>query len=380
MSNRLLIRTSLRHLATLSVVSVVLAGGLTLALGARMASACPGTTTVSSTSSLDTALGSCWTTINIVQGTYSGPFVVSRSVNIVGAVESTTILKGGSPVVNVTAGTVTIENLTITGGTDSVSNGAGLQNDGALTLMNVNVSANTESEGGDAAGIYNDGAMTIQNSLVVRNSGSGGRGVGGIWNDSDGTMTIQNSTISQNVNSGVGGTGGILQGCGGDHCHHRMTTTLEIYQSTISNNSAPNGGYGGGIDSAIPVYLSGVSITGNTATFGGGIYNANLGTATIMGGLISGNTAEFGGGIDNWGTLTMSGAGGVDGNNATQYGGGIANWGIANLTTTTVQNNHAGIDGGGICNYATLNPVGTSVMHNTPDDVVECAGTCVPAP
>ena len=47
------------------------------------------------------------------------------------------------------------------------------------------------------------------------------------------------------------------------------------------------------------------SVTGNSATYGGGIDNDNEGTLTISGSTLSGNSAQLGGGIYNLGNLTV---------------------------------------------------------------------------
>lgn len=318
----------LRRLSALFVGLSAMVGTVTVTLGISPASAipCP-STTVGSSPALISALspGTC-ATIFVAQGTYTGPFVVARSVNIVGAAESTTILNGGDPVVKVTAGTVTIENLTITGGTDGSDLGAGIQNYGSLTLMNVSVSGNTSIAGDGAAGIYNGDKMTVDNGFVSRNSSIGSGSVAGIYNAD--MMTIQNSTISQNLGAD---TGGIYN-----------DGTLDVYQSTINNNS---GHFGAGIYNEDTLYLSGVSISGNNAVDdGGGIYNPSGATATILGGLIANNTAFDGGGIWNEYLLTMNGSGGVDYNYASDDGGAIYQEnGSTFLSGTTIRGNIAGV-------------------------------------
>jgi len=348
----------IHHLRRLSALFVGLSAtlGTLVVSGATAAWACPGSTSVSTTSGLTSALGGCDTTIYLAQGTYTGGFVVSRSVNIVGAAESTTIVKGGSPVVDVTGGTVTIENLTITDGTGC--DGGGIYNTGNLTLNDVMVSRNTSS-GCNGGGIYNAGTMSIENSTISQNTSSGGfYGGGGIFNGE--TMTIENSTISQNTVSGGGNGGGIVN-----------EGTLDIFQSTISQNAVSGSGDGGGISGSThgPLYLSGVSITGNSAGFeGGGIFSY---ATTIIGGLISGNRAEFGGGIFLYApTLNMIGPGGVDNNSASICGGGIYVFGGGGtLNGTTVQNNSADYGGGIDEDGPALNTSNAAVTHNHPEDI-----------
>ncbi|MCM2371003.1 tail fiber protein [Aporhodopirellula aestuarii] len=133
--------------------------------------------------------------------------------------------------------------------------------------------------------------------------------------------------------------------------------TVSITGGTISGNTASIGG-GLLIDNSTTALttatLSGVSVTGNTATGGtapldggGGIYN-NGGVLNILGGsMISGNMAvtgnASGGGILSTGTLTITGST-ITGNDANRAGGGIeiANGsGPTTLTDVTLSLNHA---------------------------------------
>jgi len=302
-------------------------------------------------------------TIDMLQGTYSGPITIEQNLSIVGAAENSTIISGGDAVVTVVSGTVTISNLTITRGLDALNaDGAGgLDNLATLTLNHVMVSSNSSTVSSathSAGGIYNAGTMTIENSVISSNTATGGGCNAGIVNYGT-QMTIESSVIQRNVCSGPEGVGGI-----GNH------GPLAIYQSTISQNSATNGG-GGGIFNSSTLYLSGVAVTSNTGKNGAGGGINNIGTATILGGLVSGNAASsLGGGIYDQGILTMSGSGGVDSNTA-QFGGGlfIQCTAKASLTGTTVQGNSAPSGGGGIYYITgTLTRVATSVTGNHPDE------------
>ena len=95
---------------------------------------------------------------------------------------------------------------------------------------------------------------------------------------------------------------------------------------------------------------SGGTITGGWAN-GGGIYVREGGVLTITGGTISGNTATDGGGICNEGTATIKGVT-ISGNTVSSDGGGIGVWGTANgsvvLTDVTITDNTAQANGGGI--------------------------------
>ncbi|MGK7889320.1 MAG: hypothetical protein AB4042_08295 [Leptolyngbyaceae cyanobacterium] len=131
-------------------------------------------------------------------------------------------------------------------------------------------------------------------------------------------------------------------------------------------------------DTAQTVVLSGLTITGGTiAGFGnngGGIFNAE--DLTLANSTVSGNSATKGGGISNlMGTMTLTNST-VSANIATSgNGGGILNDGAFSfppaaqmtLTNSTVSGNFAtGGSGGGIANYnATATLTNSTVTGNS---------------
>ena len=188
--------------------------------------------------------------------------------------------------------TVTIRDITIRHGnpTSEPESGGGVRNEGALTLENVIVRANSASAGG---GILNDGTLTLIN-CTVRDNGSRGGGnsyteckTGGGLKNLTGEMTLINTTV-QNNHAGAKG-GGIHVACNG---------TLILINSTISGNySAGNGG---------GVFLNGVgefthsTISQNEAKNGGGVYVEGSGEVGLVRGqlsytnsLIAGNLARM---------------------------------------------------------------------------------------
>jgi len=73
--------------------------------GGGNASGCPS----NNPCSLDNAIGQATlgSTIDLAQGTYAGPVTtLTESLNLVGAAEDTTIIKGGDPVIRVDSGAV----------------------------------------------------------------------------------------------------------------------------------------------------------------------------------------------------------------------------------------------------------------------------------
>ncbi|MCA9976431.1 MAG: hypothetical protein KC413_11795, partial [Anaerolineales bacterium] len=142
-----------------------------------------------------------------------------------------------------------------------------LNSAGNLTLNNATITGGSAT--GPGGGIYNySGVVTINNSTINNNYAS--TYGGGIRNDF-GLVTINNSTISGNTSGGSGG------GIDSDNY------TLTINNSTITGNSA--GTYGGGIaNGGGDTTLNRTIVSGNTAVsgnneilqFGGNIYANNF--------------------------------------------------------------------------------------------------------
>ncbi len=315
---------------------------------------------------LENDLNALCTTIDLASGTYSGNFTIGgdSSVSVIGAAENSTILKAGPGTVFTYSGgaTVTLSQLTITGGKNTVNNSAGGAANigtGSLILSDVNVTGNSDHAAGglSAGGVYNghlvsgdneqnSASMTITDgSSVENNVATGEYCTGGILNDG-GTLTIENSSVSQNNCTGLEGTGGIGNGNGG---------TLNISKSSIHKNSATDEGYGGGIwNDSILVITHGVTVSGNFAQcYGGGLMDALPPTyvvqATITGGTFTKNQSEYGGGI-------------------------FLQAGPIYLTSSDLTNNSSTFDGGaGIYENAgdgtSLTNSSSLVLFNIPDDI-----------
>jgi len=102
------------------------------------------------------------------------------------------------------AGTLTLNNSTVSGNTSPVNGGGGIYNEyaGTLTLNNSTVSGNTAPSLGNGGGIYNVGTVTLTSSAIIGNSAgdsccSGGGGGGGISNS--GTLALNYSIVSNNT-------------------------------------------------------------------------------------------------------------------------------------------------------------------------------------
>ncbi|MFN8661452.1 MAG: hypothetical protein U0075_06135 [Thermomicrobiales bacterium] len=200
-------------------------------------------------------------TLAVCPGTYAGGLTLAKNLRLVGDSNegSATVVRGAgdASVVKVTMGTITLQNLRLTGGG---GDGAGLYIEaGTVTLIGCAVSENTGASGAYAA-IFNGGSLQLTNTNVSGNTASNG---GGIFNV--GPLQLTNSSVSGNEASGGGGIYNI--------------GTLQLTNSVISGNT---GQVGGGIyNSGSVLFDSASRVTGNTASLtGGGIYK-NAGTVTL---------------------------------------------------------------------------------------------------
>ena len=195
-------------------------------------------------------------------------------------------------------------------------NGGGIYNAGVLTVSDCTLSANLAGSGGtghsattlsDIGGaggnggsggaIYSaSGSVTITSSTISGNSAgaagnagasagdaaaspSGGGGSGGGLDGAAGTLVITNSTFSGN-NAGRGGdqaVPGPAPGGGGNGGAIASAAGLVLANDTISGNrsgqsgmyAAASGGSGGGIFTTGTLRLTNLTISNNTAAFGG---------------------------------------------------------------------------------------------------------------
>jgi parallel beta-helix repeat protein len=260
---------------------------------------------------------------------------------------------------------VITKQLTIDGGTYTVTVSGDSLNDGSrnvqvfsidstsvVTLSHLNIISGTASEGG---GIFNDGALIVIDCKFIGNSADGG---GGIFNNS-GNVTIQDSTFLSNSTGSGGGIlnlNGILTAThiflsnnvasfeGG--AIYNVQGTLLLQGSTIYSNAA---GYGGGLSSYwSTARIQNSSLLRNSATYGGGGIYYDVGTLIVQTSTFQRNSATDGGGVfvSRYGVLTVTEST-LLGNSATRYGGGILNYGRLGIENSGFADNSA-VDGGAI--------------------------------
>ncbi|MFN9656616.1 MAG: Calx-beta domain-containing protein, partial [Dolichospermum sp.] len=238
----------------------------------------------------------------------------------------------------------------------------------------TNLKTSFASGFGDSAIDVKENAYLILNGVTIT-----GASVGAVWIADTSTAEISNSLITNNTitiasafyESNQDGSGITNYG------------TLLLKDSTISNNKAAR--FGGGIynaDTATATIIN-TTISGNTAAQNaGGIFNGG-GTLTITNTTISNNSAEkSGGGISNGdgtysytaGTITINNTT-ISGNSARENGGGIFNGdgrsysdeGTITMNNTTISGNSARENGGGIFNREKTYLNNSTITNNTAD-------------
>jgi Right handed beta helix region/Immunoglobulin I-set domain len=211
-------------------------------------------------------------TVQIAAGTYRekvavGTVPAGRALHLVGAgAASTTIdAQQTGTVASVVAGTLTVDQLTLTGGS-STNFGGGLINGSGANL-------------------------TVTDSIVTGNrSVNFGGGIA-----SYGVLRLVRSTVSNNISTTTSG-GGVSSQAG----------SVTITDSTVSGNSAT---FGGGIDSRTPTTVTGSTISGNTvtnSTNGAGLRVGGA-TLTLVNSTLSGNVGSSAV-VVSGGTSTISGS------------------------------------------------------------------------
>jgi hypothetical protein len=317
----------------LALISLAAAAALALASAGRSASTlCVGGPHCYSSvqAALDAAQNG--DTIRVGPGTFAGGITIIKSVDLVGVAASATIIRGGGPVVTIgsptAAPTVTLENLTITGGlttsnpqapncgpdvprcgpgyADATALGGGIEafqgttvvvsrsvvrgNRASPVLTTASVKAVCPGPApcpasfGDAAGIDNWGTMTIVDSTVSDNHAFAVQSDGGgIVAEQGSSLTVVHSRVVGNSANAVGAFGRFVQ-AGGILADHDVTLTIEA--SNIDGNSA-------NLSSTIPhPYPLQDGGTDQSNAFSGGIHLNDDVVATIRDSTIDGNTVS----------------------------------------------------------------------------------------
>ncbi len=265
-------------------------------------------------------------------------------------------------------GNLTVQNVTLTGGSASDFGGAIFNSGGTVTVNQSVVTGNSAVTAG--GGIANatfgptTATLAVNGSLVTNNTSPGtgnGDGVGGGIANVQGNATLNFTRVANNFAGGPAGGGvanGNYIGASGP------TSTLTLNFSQVNNNTAPIAGGGGIQNLAGNVLLNVSQVNGNSSLNGGGISSGN------------GNGGAPGGAPPGTSSLTVFFSQ-VNGNTSTApvpapgsgppiAAGGIANGGNALITGSEVENNTASAtSGAGLVNHGTMTINWSEVNHNT---------------
>ena len=226
------------------------------------------------------------------------------------------------------------QNVTISGNTSLLSGGAiwtnmpdagllGVKIDGGQIALDDNHSAT--AQGGAIYAFSNVEIGNAGSTTVTLNGNSAATRGGAIY--TNGALVIGHADSSavtldgNSISGSASGWGGAL-----------YVDTVAISGKTIklTNNSATTSG--GGVYAASGVTIgnaagdSAVTLSGNSATYGGAVYSKATATTAITGSTvtIAGNSASnYGGAIAAFGDLTVTGAASFTGNKAATVGGAI---------------------------------------------------------
>ena len=255
--------------------------------------------------------------------------------------------------------------------------GGGIVNFGALVLTNCVVSGN--SSGAHGGGIDNHGPLTLVNTTVTNNSAPSSGG-GGIDNHNQ-PLTITRSSIIENSGSGINNRGGRLEitksGISNNSrsgINQRFGRAILTQVRIAGNSDGGMSNYGGA------AILRNSTVAFNSASEGGGIQNSFNGDFTIEKSAIINNSAsDRGGGIqstsgDPFGRVSASVTvinSTISGNTAS-IGGGIENSedrgsASVDVINSTIAGNSASQEGGGVDNTIPLNEdaVSSIFLQNT---------------
>lgn len=271
-------------------------------------------------------------TIRIGPGTFSGGVTIIRDVTLIGVNAHASKVSGGGPVITIgsttTAPTVTLENLTITGGlttsnphapecgldvpvcgpgyADSTATGGGIETftGTTVTLVDTVVAGNRAAPAqttqsvkatcaggpcvaafGDGAGIDLWGSMTLIDSTVSDNHASAAAqsNGGGIAVHSGASLSLKSSHVDGNSAAATGPSGRFVSG-GGIFVNGGASLTVD--DSSIDGNSSL---LTNSLASPFPIQ-DGNGDSSNS--IGGGLFLSDGSTASIRNSTVNGNTVS----------------------------------------------------------------------------------------
>ncbi len=239
-------------------------------------------------------------------------------------------------------------------GNRSHGDGGGIASYGAtFNLLAGGLLSNTSANVG--GGLYVEGGSGTLSAaaLLFNQAAAGGAGLynaGGALAVTNNTRIDNNTTIAAATASSVNRPSTLGPGAG---LYNAAGGTLRAQQLELAGNTGL--GTGGGAINFGQMWIFSSTVSGNSAANGGGLYNALTGTLVISASTLSNNQAlsAAGGGLanDGAGATTEMVNSTVDGNRSATNGGGLADeQGQLILSSVTVAANQADSDGNGTGN------------------------------
>lgn len=214
---------------------------------------------------------------------------------------------------------------------------------------------------------------------LILTNGDAGAGDGGALNiDSSSTVTLTNSTVRENSATNGGGiqNDGVLSvnytdilsntaAEDGGGIYNGNGASLTILSSTVSSNTATidSAGYAGGVYGRGTVVISDTIFHNNHSTWRGGALFTLSNSPQLTNVTFSDNSSNRGGAYNPRGSDATITNALFSGNSAVKGGGVYADFGEPNLTNVTFYNNTATGEGGGL--YATESANVTTIQQST---------------
>jgi hypothetical protein len=207
----------------------------------------------------------------------------------------------------------------------ALEDGGALYNAGTMRLTHCTLSHNSAHEGGS---VFSTGTATLTNCTLSDNRAVQG---GGLY-VSDGLVALTDCILSNN--SSIYDAGCLLN-----------QSQVKLTDCTLSHNSSGRGN-GGALDNSGVATLTGCTLLGNLAYFGGGgVYNFGPGTASLSNCTLANNSAiDKGGGLftESLAPLTLTNC--TESGNSAGQGGGLFSTGTVTLNNTIVADSPRGGD------------------------------------
>jgi parallel beta-helix repeat protein len=296
---------------------------------------------------------------------------ITRDLTIVGSNDTIRFIGVGTILHITNSATVSISQLTFTGGDGVGTEPGAIHNVGGNLTLTSTTFRNNDGGYGGAIQNSNGASLLAVSSTFFNNEASGILGGGAIANRNNSTTGTDGTSFVDNE----GGNGGAIYNVSGT-VYSPATASKSTFRDNSADGNTLINGYGGAIYNADgQVHLTNADFTGNDANRDGGALRNVGGAATLTNVGLSGNfSATNGGAIATTKSLVLSGNS-ISGNRASNRGGGIyVNGGNTTLSNNTlVFGNFAGSSGGGI--YRNTGSVsittGSSVTLNFPNN---CTG------